>query len=50
MNKDYILENLDVVRVCLCDMLKAKKFSELIIENAANHLSDAVSNIVEVDS
>ena len=36
MDTDYVLGNLDVVRVCLVDMLKAKKFNELIIEKCRN--------------
>ena len=50
MNIEYVLEKLDVVRVCLNDMSNTRQFNELIIENAVNHLFDAVIELKGIDS
>lgn len=45
MDIQYVLENLDVVRVCLSDLFNMKEVNQLVVENTANHLFDAVSEL-----
>jgi hypothetical protein len=49
MDVEYILKNLDTVRVCLSDIYGTKGVNQLVVENAANHLFDAVCEITNVE-